>query len=105
MKDEAISKSEALKLMDKYIDMAGDDDQMHHAMCVAAEGIKELPALDVAPVVHARWEKWHGDSRHHCTACECYANAQTDAYGYIEEEFFDVYCPNCGARMDGDADA
>lgn len=55
---------------------------------------------DVAPVAHGRWEKWNGDDRHHCTVCECYANAERDSYGYIAYEFLDNYCPNCGARMD-----
>lgn len=54
---------------------------------------------DVAPVQHGRWEKWNGDNRHHCTVCECYANAERDAYGYITSEFLDNYCPNCGAIM------
>lgn len=64
------------------------------------EFIDDMPTLDVAPVVHGRWEKWNGDDRHHCTACECYANEERDAYGYITSEFLDNYCPNCGARMD-----
>lgn len=50
-------------------------------------------------VQHGRWEKWNGDNRHHCTVCECYANAERDAYGYITSEFLDNYCPNCGAIM------
>lgn len=57
------------------------------------------PPADVAPVVPGRWEKWNGDDRHHCTVCECYANAERDSYGYIAYEFLDNYCPNCGARM------
>ena len=60
------------------------------------------PAADVAPVVHGRWEKWNGDDRHHCTVCECYANAERDSYGYIAYEFLDNYCPNCGAQMHED---
>ena len=62
--------------------------------------LHNMPTLDVAPVVHGRWEKWNGDDRHHCTACECYANEERDAYGYITSEFLDNYCPNCGAKMD-----
>lgn len=62
--------------------------------------VKRQPSADVAPVVHGRWEKWDGDDRHHCTVCECYANAERDSYGYIAYEFLDNYCPNCGARMD-----
>ena len=59
-------------------------------------------AADVAPVVHGRWEKWNGDDRHHCTVCECYANAERDSYGYIAYEFLDNYCPNCGAKMESE---
>lgn len=56
---------------------------------------------DVAPVMHGKWEKWEGDDRHHCSVCECYANAERDSYGYITFEFLDDYCPNCGADMKG----
>lgn len=65
-----------------------------------ADKIKAIPAADVAPVRHGRWEKWNGDDRHHCTVCECYANAERDSYGYIAYEFLDNYCPNCGSKMD-----
>ena len=69
------------------------------------KAIKNMPEniiVDVAPVVHGRWEKWNGDDRHHCTVCECYANAERDSYGYIENEFLDNYCQNCGAQMHED---
>lgn len=65
------------------------------------DALTKIPAADVSPVVHGRWEKWNGDDRHHCTVCECYANAERDSYGYIAYEFLDNYCPNCGAKMDG----
>lgn len=64
-----------------------------------ADEIMDAPSADVAQVVHGRWEKWNGDDRHHCTVCECYANAERDSYGYIAYEFLDNYCPNCGAMM------
>ena len=56
---------------------------------------------DVAPGAHGKWVKWYGDNQHHCTVCECYANAKIVALGYVEEEFLSEYCPNCGAKMDG----
>lgn len=69
-----------------------------------AESIRHIiePA-DVAPVVHGAWKKWRGDYQHHCTVCECYANAQRNSMGCVENEFLDDYCPNCGARMDGES--
>ena len=67
---------------------------------VDIKDVDAIPAADVAPVRHGRWEKWNGDDRHHCTVCECYANAERDSYGYIAYEFLDNYCPNCGSKMD-----
>lgn len=96
---DAISRSAALEMMDKYIDMAGEDDQMHHAMCVVAEGIKDLPALDVALVVHEHWIKTFGSdgfvSTLRCSKC---GNAENSTY--IPGNF----CWFCGARMDGEAE-
>lgn len=62
----------------------------------ATKAIESLPADDVAPVVHGRW-KCHGD----CGVTEC------SACGWSIEEYAGdyAYCPNCGARMDGDSDA
>ena len=64
--------------------------------------LRGMKSEDVSPVVHGRWEKWNGDDRHHCTVCECYANAERDSYGYIAYEFLDNYCPNCGANMESE---
>lgn len=55
--------------------------------------IYEMPAADVAPVRHARWEVVVGsDGKEHmvCTGCR----KQQDLTGVFS------YCPNCGALMD-----
>ena len=60
--------------------------------------IKASPAADVAPVVHGRWIS-DGDGYHwtyNCSIC-----AWKDGYPFNERH---NYCPNCGARMDGDAE-
>lgn len=62
--------------------------------------VDAMPTLDVAPVVHGRWvllDECYNEGVY-CSAChkkvykKCYANQK------IKSKF----CPNCGARMDGD---
>ena len=60
------------------------------------EGIKNLPAADAVEVVHAKWGKMHYDAEFDeytrpCSNC-----------GYHSLEYVKLYCPNCGARMDGE---
>lgn len=59
--------------------------------------IEALPALDVAPVVHARWQE------HHCTNCwaKCVTAKTPQDFVFNVET---PYCPNCGARTDGEAE-
>lgn len=65
------------------------------AICV----LHDLPAADVAPVVHSYWEHKitsYGEIVSSCHNCK-----------YPVSQFWELakYCPNCGARMDGDSDA
>lgn len=64
------------------------------------EIIKSVPAADVAPVVHGRWsDAGFGELPKHapygwaCSVC-----------GGISFNNEYIYCPNCGAKMDGGAD-
>ena len=66
------------------------------------EYAENLPAADVAPVVHGRWID------NHCTVCgmmpmgdEMWKNH--DCEPPLFERFMD-YCPICGAKMDGGED-
>lgn len=55
--------------------------------------IRGVPAADVAPVVHGRWNNMDGyKTRKVCSEC-----------GWDVPEYgkFYSYCPNCGAKMDG----
>lgn len=58
--------------------------------------IEEIPAVDVAPVVHGRWiEKMVPVGIYfECSKCGAHENKHTAIKG--------KYCWRCGAKMDGD---
>lgn len=62
------------------------------------EYVENLPAADVAPVVHGRWAHLGGDEWC-CSAC---------GFVITTEGSWDKptkkYCEDCGARMGGDRD-
>lgn len=106
---EYINKKTAISLIKQYGHDAIDggrysldtvDDCIELANC-----IKALPAADVAPVVHGRWE-WLGPNRL-VTDCMCgTCSACKVRSKYIVNT---MLRPNCGAKMDmkdgGDNDA
>ena len=56
-----------------------------------------IPAADVVPVVHGRWEQ-DADGDWYCTNCdEVVAICESGR----ERTYRKPYCPNCGAKMDG----
>lgn len=58
--------------------------------------IRNLPASDVAPVVHGRW---NGSICTHCKLPWNYNMVQDgDDCGYMDP--MPDFCPNCGAKMD-----
>lgn len=65
------------------------------------EAIDSIPAADVAPVVHGRWDDSGrytfpgGGTAVRCTECGC---ALTESEYHLNNW---NYCPVCGAKMDG----
>ena len=57
---------------------------------------KRLTAVEVAPVVHGRWQS---NGIHGSVLCRC-SECHYDAAAYSFR-----YCPMCGAKMDGEGDA
>ena len=63
--------------------------------------LRDVPAADVAPVVHGRWDDSgrytfpSGNAAVRCTNCGC---ALTESEYRLNNW---NYCPVCGAKMDG----
>lgn len=94
-RDTAIARLTRLEVTDKLATMND-----------AKREIADMPAADVAPVVHGSWISWEeadnfipSAHRHECSVC--HDAAQVLANGF---ELLSAYCPNCGARMDGGVD-
>ena len=64
--------------------------------------IREMPAADVAEVVHGEWlradDDWNSLTTIQCSLCsEEWCFETDDDVSLLNYK----YCPNCGARMDG----
>ena len=83
MPDEYISREAALTAL--------QDSDLFNTTERQLRAIRELPAADVAPVVHGQWvDNGIPDSiLNGCSVCGFTCGASS---------FF--YCPNCGAKMD-----
>ena len=88
---------------DAITDLAGKAPtrSAYEAVWKLARVLKKIPAADVAPVVHGRWEyipqtiNTYGQLR--CSICNWWTLDPSVDRSYS-------YCPNCGAKMDGGAD-
>lgn len=83
--------------MFEYINREKSKRLLHIEYAYAAEQLlDEIPAADVAPVVHGVWvcvHKIDPISGYRCSKCR-----------HIVGFDLTPYCPNCGAKMDGGAD-
>lgn len=66
--------------------------------------LADMPAADVAPVVHARWiHSRYEDCSEQFELVKC-SRCNHEAYAMAFYVRGGNYCPNCGAKMDGGAD-
>ena len=61
--------------------------------------IDDAPTADVAPVVHARWEVKAEPPEYNYMTVYC-TNCGEELVIEANNEAFENYCPECGARMD-----
>lgn len=101
--DGYISRQAAIEALDKEYRYGADIDRC--GLATALDEIESIPAADVVPVVHGKWEdkevihkrcieEWQSAR---CSACGKY---HTTPYMYYFDDF--KFCPNCGAKMDGE---
>lgn len=85
---------DAMRIDFDEVDISGCTD-VDDIIAAVEDLIDKQPTVDAAPVVHGRW-----DDECRCTVCGWYGE---DRY---KRDVYDFdYCPNCGARMDGDGNA
>ena len=98
--DEYIKREAAVKAANEWVSEAC----MAPVMRVSRlfDKLQKVPAADVVPVVHGRWEydlptiNTYGQLR--CSICNWWTLDPSVDSSYS-------YCPNCGAKMDGDNNA
>lgn len=88
---------------DAVTDLAGKAStrSAYEAVWKSARALKKIPAADVAPVVHGRWEQvkeWATKAKYRCSVCgrEIMSAVKVNIEKY-------PYC-HCGAKMDGGDD-
>lgn len=101
--DDLISRKAAIMEIEDYIEEYSelDPDTGYHnlkwcAMEEAKDVLTMLPTVDAAPVVHGRWID-HKDE-HQCSVCKEFT--VVDSYVWVQLRY--DFCPNCGAKMDGE---
>jgi hypothetical protein len=100
--DEYIKRDAAIEAVYQYLLEQTVSKYPTTELCNAARGcasgamevLNDVPAADVAPVVHGAWEFISLDGSLWCSRCK-----RPSGYGRKAEN---KYCRNCGAKMDGE---
>ena len=90
--------------MAEYIDREAALMKLMQDGCSAKnlQSISDMPAADVAPVMHGRWIK-ESDGGTRCSVCNKRVRNVTGGW-YEPVDLSDMpYCPKCGARMNEEA--
>lgn len=100
--------------MKEYIEKAAVENMLETAQlisdgeycgyCTEDVSLNSIPAADVAEVRHGRWDA--SDRYKFLDGSTCIRCTECGAALHLEEyqKYHWHYCPNCGARMDEEAD-
>lgn len=96
--------ADALK---RYIDCGHlrPPDEICLSELAVVQMVDRMPTIEAEPVRHGRWEKcWQEKSKHYFQCSNCQTAYMDGVSGAIAPEYGSrawMYCPHCGAKMDG----
>lgn len=91
-----IDADEAVKIIKRYDDRGLTLDEVTRITDGIAKEIEAMPTVDAEPVKHGKWiETKNG---FHCSNCKGKPGQHPTKRG----AFLSNFCPNCGAKMDGE---
>lgn len=113
MTDEYIRRVEAEEAIEEYCCRMCKECSKVEGGCVShaqhcehlsgEEILKPVKSADVQPVRRGQWLTWDDSGFTKCSCCNSeYYIADLQEVG--DSEGFVEFCPNCGAKMDGDRD-
>ena len=93
--------------MYEYIERKAIRDALYDADAITMSGVKilnQFPVADVAPVRHGRWISLTNCSNAgvYCSVCHKKVYKEDYAICNRKNKLRSDYCPNCGAKMDGE---
>ena len=93
--------------MTEYIERKAIRDALYDADAITMSGVKilnQFPVEDVAPVRHGRWISLTDCSNAgvYCSVCHKKVYKEDYAICNRKNKLRSDYCPNCGAKMDGE---
>lgn len=92
---EYIEREAAISVIAKISNESDMPEDWHKGMSVAMSAVCRIPAADVVPVRHGWWKRIDYEPLGHDYICSVCGGKNDRA---------SQYCPDCGARMDGDSD-
>lgn len=90
---EYVKRDDVRDMLHDEMEACGNGAEEIDALLKANDRLFQIPAADVAPVVHGRWIPFHSEAAgdiQYCSACDVGCTWKPN------------YCPNCGADMRGE---
>ena len=97
-------RKEAEEAQSAFEELGGESGIIAEAFEDLANELEDFPATDVAPVRHGKWvhSRYENCSEQfEMVKCSCCGREAYAMAFYVRDG---NYCPNCGAKMDGDTE-